>query len=113
MTKTEFLPTISIQNQENKKREKEKYKFKGLLVDPLPNSQDYRQKNEILVVKRLTDNVADSNHFFHITPLRHIQILLLEKGRFEALSENYNIRCLQQHEIVVSTGVIIFGNARR
>ena len=64
-------------------------------------------------MKRLTDNVADSNHFFHITPLRHIQILLLEKGRFEALSENYNIRCLQQHEIVVSTGVIIFGNARR
>ena len=40
LTKTEFLPTISIQNQENKKREKGKYKFKGLLVDPLPNSQD-------------------------------------------------------------------------
>ena len=64
-------------------------------------------------MKRLTDNVVYSNNFFHITPLRHIQILLLEKGKFEALSGNYNVRCLQQHKIVVSTGVIIFGNARR
>ena len=45
MTKTEFLLTISIQNQEDKWWEPGKVSNRGLLVDPIPNSQKWHEKN--------------------------------------------------------------------
>ena len=41
MTKTEFLLTILVQNQENKWQEPRKVYIRLLLVDPIPNSQTW------------------------------------------------------------------------
>ena len=41
MTKTEFLLTILVQNQEDKWREPRKVYIRLLLVDPIPNSQTW------------------------------------------------------------------------
>ena len=45
MTKTEFLLTISTQNQEDKWWEPRKVLIGGLLADPKQNSQKQHQKN--------------------------------------------------------------------
>ena len=57
MTKTEFLPTISLQYQAGKQWESRKISSMELLIDPIPNSPTNIIRIVWQTVRRITNEI--------------------------------------------------------